>query len=143
MLKALNNVPTFEEGLFRRRSAGWKALLGAGPGLNRVVVEWGVIKGPSVFVYPAADRTKGVNLTEGFHRTQSDERWADFLEYDYVPRVVNFLKAEGFPVQVNCVDLRPVQTQRARRRAIEAAAHAKSGHTDTSLAGIDAALQNE
>jgi len=127
MLKALHDVPTLDTATFRRRVAGWKPLLSSGPGLNRIVVEWGVIKGPNVFVYPAADRAQGVNLTAGSAGKQSDERWADFLEFQFVPQVVEALKAESVPVQVNCVDLRPVQTQRARRRAIEAAGHAKTG----------------
>jgi len=129
MLKALHDVPVFEERSFRRRIGNWKPLLAAaGPGADRIVIEWSVVRGPSCFVFPAADRTKGINLTQNFAGTQSDERWADFLEYTFVPQVVHALQAEGIRVQVNCVDLRPVQTQRARRRVIAAAAHAKSGN---------------
>lgn len=127
MLKALQNVPTLDAPALLRRVAAWKPLFEAGPGLNRIVVEWSVIKGPNCFVYPAADRTKGVNLTEGFGGVQSDERWADFLEFHFVPEVVDALKNAPAPVQVICVDLRPIQIQRARRRALEAAAHAKTG----------------
>jgi len=128
MLKALHDVPSFDERAFRRRVGNWKPLLAAaGPGADRVVVEWGVVRGPNCFVFPASDRAKGINLTQGFVGTQSDERWADFLEYTFVPQVVQALQAEGIRVHANCVDLRPVQTQRARRRVIDAAAKARSG----------------
>jgi|GEM_PF-654830 hypothetical protein len=126
MQKALRNQPTFEPGRFSERVAPWKSLSG-GPGSNRVVVEWSVGKGPSVFVYPAARRAEGFDLLEGLGAHQSDERWADFLEFEYVPQVVEALKSGGHNPQVICVDLRPVQTMRARRRALEAAAREKAG----------------
>ena len=133
MLKALHEVPTLDERTLRRRVATWKPILAAGPGANRIVVEWSVVRGPNCFVFPAADRSKGINVTQGFAGTQSDERWADFLEFTFVPQVVQSLNPEGVPIQVNCVDLRPVQTQRARRRATDAAAHAKTGDSHAAV----------
>jgi hypothetical protein len=125
MHKALHHLPDVDTNALNAKAAAWQALLSSGPGLNRVVVEWSVGKGPNCFVYPAADRSQGVSLTQGIVATESDERYADFLEYDFVPKVAATLEQAGVPVQVNCVDLRPVQTQRARRRVIEAAAKAK------------------
>ena len=132
MHKALHNLPVFDRESFTQTAENWKkALKGAAPGGNRVIVEWSTSRGPSCFVYPAAHRANGVNLTAGVPHTQSDERWADFLEHEFIPPVVAALEDEGFPlVQVNCVDLRPVQTMRARRRAVEAVAQARTGETD-------------
>lgn len=135
MHKALSHLPTLDTSALQAKAAAWQPLLASGPGLNRVVVEWSVGKGPSCFVYPAADRAQGVNLTSGVVGTQSDERYADFLEYDFVPKVVATLQQSGVPVQVNCVDLRPVQTQRARRHVIEAASKAKLGDTQAASHG--------
>lgn len=131
MHKALNNLPTLDTKALAAKAASWQPLLQSGPGLNRIVVEWSVGKGPNCFVYPAADRSEGINLTAGVTAGQSDERYADFLEYEFVPTVVAALQQSGVPVQVNCVDLRPVQTQRARRRVIEAAGKAKLGEVPT------------
>jgi hypothetical protein len=131
MHKALHHLPAVNVEALRSKAAAWQPLLTLGPGLNRVIVEWSVGKGPSCFVYPAADRSQGVSLTAGIVGTQSDERYADYLEYEFVPKVIATLEQAGVPVQVNCVDLRPVQTQRARRRAIEAAAKVKVGDSQT------------
>ena len=127
MQKALNNLPVFQAGPFTQKVAPWKELKGV-PGSNRVVVEWGIALGPKVFVYPAAKREEGYDLLGGLREGRNDERWADFLEYEYVPQVVEALKAGGHNPQVNCIDMRPMQTMRARRRALEAAGREKSGH---------------
>lgn len=127
MHKALHPLPVLDTNALNAKAAAWQPLLASGPGLNRVVVEWSVGKGSNCYVYPAADRAQGENLTAGVVGTQSDERYADFLEYDFVPKVVSALEQAGVPVQVRCVDLRPIQTQRARRRVIEAAGKAKLG----------------
>ncbi|MES2460862.1 MAG: hypothetical protein V4671_09775 [Armatimonadota bacterium] len=132
MHKALHHLPELDAKALNAKAASWQPLLSSGPGLNRVVVEWSVGKGPSCYVYPAADRSQGVNLAAGIVGTQSDERYADFLEYDFVPKVVSVLEQAEVPVQVRCVDLRPVQTQRARRRVIEAASKAKLGDSAVS-----------
>jgi hypothetical protein len=129
MHKALHDLPNLETKTLLQKAAGWKPLLASGPGLNRIVVEWSVGRGPNCFAYPAADRSQGINLTSGVTSTQSDERYADFLEFDFVPKVVAALQETGTPVQVNCVDLKPIQTQRTRRRAIEAAGREKLGDT--------------
>ena len=136
MHKALHNLPVFDRDAFTSTTESWKkALKGAGPGGNRVVVEWSTSRGPSCFVYPAGKRSAGVNLTASVPHTQSDERWADFLEHEFIPPVVAALQDEGFPtIQVNCVDLRPVQTMRARRRVIEAVAEARTGDLEPALA---------
>lgn len=129
MHKALHNLPVFDRAGFSETANGWKtALKGAGPGGNRMIVEWSTSRGPSCFVFPAAKRGTGINLTSSVPHTQSDERWADFLEHEFIPPVVQALKDEGFAsVQVNCVDLRPVQAMRARRRTIESVAQARTG----------------
>ncbi|MBC8102281.1 MAG: hypothetical protein H7Z41_06815 [Cytophagales bacterium] len=140
MHKALSNLPVLDTAGLRQKTGAWASLLAAGPGLNRVVVEWSVSKGPNCFVYPAGDRAQGFDATSGVVSTQSDERYADFLEFDFVPQVVATLRSENVPVQVNCVDLRPIQTQRARRRVLEAAAKVKTGdsHAGETLAGQQA-----
>jgi hypothetical protein len=135
MHKALHHLPVVDVEALRNKAASWQSLLTSGPGLNRVIVEWSVGKGPSCFVYPAADRSQGISLTAGIVGTQSDERYADYLEYEFVPKVVSTLEQAGVPVQVNCVDLRPVQTQRARRRVLEAAAKVKVGDSQTASHG--------
>jgi hypothetical protein len=138
MLKALHHVPELDESALRSQAAGWKgALQSAAIGARRIVIEWSVVRGPSCLVYPAWNRALGRNLTLGFDGRQSDERWADFLEFDFVPRAVRVLKEEGLPVQAICVDLRPVQVQRARRRVLQAAALSRTGdaHAAADLAG--------
>lgn len=130
MHKSLTNLPVFDAAAFSKQSLGWKKLMAGGtPGSDRVVVEWSVGRGPSCFVYPAGKRDLGVNLTANTTHTQSDERWADFLEFEFVPQVVAELEREKYRPQVICADLRPVQIQRARRRTLEAAARAKTGDT--------------
>jgi uncharacterized protein (DUF58 family) len=128
MEKPLKNLPVLNVETFQKRAEDWKRLP-AGPGADRVVVEWSVGLGPKVFVYPASKRAAGFSLLADLLAAQSDERWADFLEFTFVPQVVEALKSAGHKPQVICVDLRPVQTMRTRRRAQEEAAHAKSGHT--------------
>jgi len=128
MHKALKDLPVFDPATFRGRTADWKKIVqGAPAGGHRVVIEWGVMRGPNCFVYPATRRGLGINLMANVAHAESDERWADYLEFEYVPQVVKALLDDGMNPQVICVDLRPIQIQRERRRAIEAAARAKSG----------------
>ncbi len=122
MEKALRNTPTFDEKAFRDRVRAWKRSGGG----QRVVIEWSTGTGPNVFVCPAGDRAAGVRLIDDVEITTNDERWADFLEFEYVPRVAEALRREDFLPDVICVDLRPLVVQRARRRQIEAAAKAKA-----------------
>lgn len=129
MHKPLSNLPVLDTEAFAADCAAWKGVVArALAGMGRIVIEWNVIKGPAVFVYPASDRRQGKELITDEVKRPSDERYADYLEYDYVPRVVEAVKAAGLTPQVICTDLRPVQTQRVRRRAITAAAHERSGH---------------
>lgn len=128
MHKPLKDLPTFHAEEFASKTAGWKQLLGnAGPGGKRVVVEWSTGRGPNCFVYPATQRAAGFNLVEFKNHSDNDERYADYLEFDLIPQAVEALKGQGLTPQVICVDLRPLQVQRARRRALAAAAHAKTG----------------
>ena len=126
MDKPLKGLP-FDATAFREKTAGWKSLSGVPGAAGRVMVEWSVGTGPHCFVYPAAKRTAGLNLTDSLTAAENDERWADFLEFEYIPQIVKALQNEGFRPQVICADLRPLQVQRARRRQIEAAASAKTG----------------
>jgi hypothetical protein len=123
MEKPLRNTPNFDEKAFRDQVQAWKRS-GAG---QRVIVEWSTGTGPSVFVYPAGNRAAGVRMIEDVEITTSDERWADFLEFEYVPKIAQALRQEDLGPDVICVDLRPLVVQRARRRQIEAAAKAKTG----------------
>lgn len=121
MHKALTGLPTFDADAFLWRIRDWKPLL-AGPGNNRIVVEWCTNLGPKCFVYPAARRAVGFDLAAGSGDGHTDERWADFLEFTYVPQVVAALQGAGLPAQVICADQRPIQIQRERRRARDGAA---------------------
>lgn len=127
MRKALSQTPSFDPDAFLWRIRDWKALL-AGPGNNRVVVEWCVTNGPKCFVYPAAQRPAGFDICADAPHDTSDERWADWLEFQFVPQVVSTLEGDGFPVQVICADQRPVQIMRQRRRNLEQIAHERTGH---------------
>jgi hypothetical protein len=127
MLKPLSNLPVLDTAALRESASAWKGLPGP-PGSDRIVVEWGVMRGPNVFVFPAAKRSAGIELVTRASST-SDERWADYLESTFVPQVIAALKADRHRTQAICVDLRPIQIQRARRRTIEAAAHARTGRT--------------
>ncbi len=127
MRKALTNTPEFDSAAFLWRIRDWRPLLD-GPGNNRVVVEWCVTSGPKCFVYPAARRSAGLDLCADVPGETSDERWADWLEFEFIPHVVRALEHDGFPVQVICADQRPIQTMRQRRRALEKFAHERTGH---------------
>ena len=127
MHKALTNKPVFEVEKTLWRIREWKTLP-APPGMDRIVVEWCVTYGPKVFVYPAVKRLIGYDLCEGSGDGTSDERWADFLEHEYVPRVASALEAAGYRVQVICADQRPLQTMRQRRREQETLAAARGSH---------------
>lgn len=123
MEKALHNTPTFDPARFKKDSQRWKR----GDGERRVVIEWGVGTKPRVFVFPAGERASGAHLLDPIEPTENDERWADFLEFEFVPQVASALRDEGWQPQIVCVDLRPLVVQRERRRKIEAAAKAKQG----------------
>lgn len=127
MLKQLQNKPTFDAAALREQIRDWKPAAAAGDDLQRVVIEWSTGTGPHCYVYVPGKRPGGIKLVGGGDHTGSDERWADFLEYEYVPQVADAVEAEGFAPHVICVDLRPLVIQRERRRTIAAAAHAKSG----------------
>ena len=122
MEKPLRNKPTFDADVFHTRTEHW-------PRGARVLIEWSTMTGPNCYVYPAGERAKGIKLTNDVGAVASDERWADFLEFEFIPPVADALSRDGFRPEVICVDLRPLRVQRARRREIEAAGHAKSGST--------------
>lgn len=124
MERALHNLPAFDRAAFEKTAGGFKAQA-AGPGTERTVIEWSISAGPRVFVYPAASRKAGVNLLADMEASGTDERYADWLEFEYVPRVVDAVRALGQHPQVICTDQRPVQVMRARRRALAAGALAK------------------
>ncbi|MDX1932376.1 MAG: hypothetical protein SFU56_07210 [Capsulimonadales bacterium] len=129
MLKPLANKPAFDPIAFRGRTADWRRIVANAPvGMNRVVVEWNVGRGPSCFVYPASRRALGFDLCEDGIDRASDERWADFLEFEFVPQVEATLAGDGLRPQVICTDQRPVQVMRQRRRNLAAAGEAKAGH---------------
>lgn len=124
MQKRLQNLPAFSRQNFEKIAGGWRGL-SSGPGSDRTVIEWSIGGGPRCFVYPASNRAAGKNLIEGIAAHTTDERYADWLEYEYVPQVVDALKAMGQNPQVICADLRPIQIQRARLRAQAAASLTK------------------
>ncbi|GAB4453355.1 MAG: hypothetical protein OHK0029_06000 [Armatimonadaceae bacterium] len=128
MQKPLENLPALNITRFEEALTGWKPVIrDAKPGMDRIVIEWDVIQGPRCLVFPAGHRGQGVDLCDDGIKRTSDERWADFLEFRFVPMVEEKVKEAGLRPQVICVDLRPIQVQRQRRRLLEAAAHAKSG----------------
>lgn len=117
MEKRLQNLPAFDRQALEKRIGGWKGL-SSGPGSNRTVIEWSVGTGPRCFLYPAADRKAGINLLDAMGVNTTDERYADWLEFDYVPQVVATVQAQGQNPQVICTDQRPIQVMRARRRTL-------------------------
>jgi hypothetical protein len=118
MLKPLANKPEFDPIAFRGRTADWRRIVQNAPiGMKRVVVEWNVTRGPSCFIYPAAKRALGFDLCADGSTRASDERWADFLEYELVPRIVATIAEEGLNPQIICTDQRPIQIMRERRRS--------------------------
>ena len=127
MHKALGNKPVFDTQKSLGQMQEWKALP-APPGMDRIVVEWCITYGPKVFVYPAVKRIVGFDTCEGYGDGTSDERWADFLESEYIPQVVSALEGAGYRVQTVCADQRPIQTMRQRRREIEKLAASRGAH---------------
>ena len=127
MHKALTNKPVFdsEKTLWRMRE--WKSLP-APVGMDRIVVEWCVTYGPKVFIYHPVKRILGFDTCEGYGDGTSDERWADLLEFEYVPQVVKALEGAGYRVQTICADQRPVQAMRQRRRDTEKLAASRGAH---------------
>ncbi len=122
--KRLQNLPAFDKAAFEILAGGWRNMSGA-PGSNRTVIEWNISTGARCFVYPATDRKAGQNLLATLGANDTDERYADWLEFDYVPQVVDAANALELNPQVICTDLRPLQIQRARRRQLAQAAKAK------------------
>jgi hypothetical protein len=123
MQKALSSLPTFDPVDFGARTALWRQFAG-GPGSDRIVIEWGIGTAPYCFIYPAARRTAGFNLLETRSDSPNDERWADFLEFEFVPKIVAAIAGSGRRAQVICADQRPIQVMRARRRATAERLHA-------------------
>ncbi len=126
MHKPLGALPVFPKESFLARISSWKKLA-ARPGEDRVIVEWGVGRGPKVVVYPATDRSLGFDLLVDLSAPENDERWADFLESQYVPEVLAAIESAGGRGQAICADQRPIQTMRQRRREQEKIAHARGG----------------
>ncbi len=124
MEKRLQNLPAFDRAAFEKLAGGWKGM-SSGPGSERCVIEWSINTGARCFVYPAAKRAAGDNILANLGANDTDERYADWLEFDYVPHVVDAAKSLGLNPQVICADLRPIQIQRARRRALASSALAK------------------
>ncbi|MFM7320294.1 MAG: hypothetical protein ACKO5K_02065 [Armatimonadota bacterium] len=128
MRKALKGLPELDRDALAWRLRDWSPFM-EGPGNNRVVVEWCVTNGPCCFVYPASRRAAGFDLAADASHASSDERWADFLEYTFVPAVVQAIESAGFNPQVICADQRPVIALRQRRRDLERIAQARgAGH---------------
>ncbi|MBC8141187.1 MAG: hypothetical protein H7Y38_07075 [Armatimonadetes bacterium] len=122
--KRLQNLPAFDREAFEKLAGDWKNAKGA-PGSNRTVIEWTISTGARCFVYPASNRAAGKNLLATLGANDTDERYADWLEFDYVPEVVNAANNLELNPQVICTDLRPLQIQRARRRQLAANALTK------------------
>jgi hypothetical protein len=128
MHKPLAPLPVFEEAALVAKADGWKsALKSAKPGHGKIVVEWTIMHGPSCLVFPMGLRHLAVDLTDDGQSRKNDERWADFLEFTFVPQVTAALEKAGLPYMVICTDQRPIQVMRERRRAIAKAAEAKTG----------------
>lgn len=127
MHKALTNKPIFDAEKILWQIREWKSLP-APTGMDRIVVEWCITYGPKVFLYPAVKRLIGFDLCAGSGDGASDERWADYLEFEYVPQVAQALQKAGYRVQVICADQRPIQSMRQRRREQEATAAARGAH---------------
>lgn len=127
MHTAFTPPPTFPQQAFRARISSWKRLLNQ-PGADRIIIEWGIGLGVKVIVYPAGSRSHGFTLLENVPVPANDERWADYLEETYLPQVAETVDSVGIQAQIICVDQRPIQIMRARRRAQEKVAHERGVH---------------
>ncbi len=123
MERKLHQEPQFDLETLRVKCDAWKSHEAA-----KVVIEWSTGTGPTVFYYPAGQRGQGVNWTAAVETNNYNEVYADFIEHKLIPKIREVIHARGLAETVLCVDLQPLQIQRQRRRRIERAQTALSGH---------------
>ena len=123
MERKLHQEPQFDMETLRGKCEAWKA-----HGASKVVLEWSTGTGPNLFYYPAGERSQGVKWTVAVETYNYNEIYADFIEHTLVPRLREVIHARGLAETVLCVDLQPLQIQRQRRRQIERAQTASTGH---------------
>ena len=123
MERKLHQEPQFDLETLRVKCDAWKSHEAA-----KVVIEWSTGTGPTVFYYPAGQRGQGVKWTVAVETYNYNEVYADFIEHKLIPKIREVIHARGLAETALCVDLQPLQIQRQRRRQIERAQTALSGH---------------
>jgi hypothetical protein len=123
MDRKLHHEPEFDSDALRAKLDAWKQRQA-----KEVVVEWSTGTGPTVFVFPAADRTVGFKWTARVETANYNEVYADYIERTLVPRITEIIHSRGLESKVRCVDLQPLQVQRQRRRQIERIEQAAAAH---------------
>ena len=123
MERTLHQEPQFDMETLRQKCDAWKVR-----GASQVVLEWSTGTGPTVFYYPADERKQGVKWTIAVETYNYNEVYADFIEHTLIPRLREVIHARGLTETARNVDLQPLQIQRQRRRQIERAQTAATGH---------------
>ena len=123
MERKLHQEPTFDLDNLRLKVDAWKD-----HGAKRVLIEWSTGVGPTVFFYPAGERSFGVKWMAAVEVSNYNEVYADFIEHKLIPQIAETVKSRRLEVTVLCVDLQPLQVQRQRRRQIERAQTAVAHH---------------
>lgn len=114
MERKLHQEPQFDMETLRLKCDAWKTHRA-----SKVVIEWSTGTGPTLFYYPAGERSQGVKWTAAVETYNYNEVYADFVEHKLIPSLREVIHARGLTETVLCVDLQPLQIQRQRRRQIE------------------------
>ena len=123
MERKLHQEPQFDMETLRLKCDAWKA-----HSASKVVIEWSTGTGPTLFYYPAGERSQGVKWTAAVETYNYNEVYADFVEHKLIPSLREVIHARGLTETVLCVDLQPLQIQRQRRRQIARGEAAGAGH---------------
>ena len=119
----LATQPKFDFDTFRDTIDTWKS-----SGASTVVVEWNTGLGPTIYYYPAGGREFGVKWAESVPTVLYNELYADFIEYNLVPKLKEIVSSSGLTSRVVCADQQPILVMRMRRREIEHAEHVAHSH---------------
>lgn len=122
MERKLHQEPQFDMETLRAKCDAWKA-----HDASKVIIEWSTGTGPTLFYYPAGERSQGVKWTAAVETYNYNEVYADFVEHKLIPQLRELIQECGLAATVLCVDLQPLQIQRQRRRQIERTQAATAG----------------
>ncbi len=122
MERKLHQEPQFDMETLRAKCDAWKA-----HDASKVIIEWSTGTGPTLFYYPAGERSQGIKWTAAVETYNYNEVYADFVEHKLIPQLSDAIQERGLTATVLCVDLQPLQIQRQRRRQIERTQAAGAG----------------